>query len=809
MRRFLLILLVCLQTTFLFAQEDVIPGNCPYTYGVYYQESHFPRYEAHNQRLVLADWISGNDIVVLATEVTSAQVEIEGWSPECQYLSVSYGSPDEQNVMIWDTVIYDVSAGIPITTFEDARHIPFPLTWDTNSTQVLVETRLGAYLWKISGEQVWLTSNGDYNAQSFVRGTLVWNYGEDTLTGRITLGVTFSVDQAIATYNMSTGELLSLTSQDGQPITLSANSAYRDAEANPDNPYPCRATDSSYYPDQFGGYATIDNVRVLYEPQNQRIVMRDAGTRDVLQVIAENIEITRYERETWLAGCQTLVYEADDQLVFYNMEAAREIFRVTGRLYLSRLRVDPTGQYIIITTQVGAELYHLQTGAHFTLIPYVYFSMLGSGSRWSYNRVEWDLPNGQVRLILNSTYTAAYPSASPLETRVFDLNSGILLNVLDWQGQTVASDELVNAQTQQAAPYGCYFTVNYQVYNQRVILETFRNGDFIDVLEDELVTDGFRYLGKSPDCRYIAASVGTADDSDTVIWDLATKSRVGVFENAVDIPHGLNWSPFGGYVVVSTRNGGYLWHLPTDTRVQLTAQAGSSESEIDSFYSYYYSSQTGYRSFYYLEWDMAQGQLLAVPLDRLDTVIAYDLASGAAVAEYGVAGRSEPVQFLQLPDNRLLVYTTRSGQQSDDATNGLALWNRSTGSGIQLSMPFYVVPYYGANQRSENPELDANYRLLNYGNPVFSSDGRYMLMTSRNYGYVWDLSALAGSEPYAPNVYPLEGTLGAHFLDNATFTTFREVTTVDQYRRGEYEIASYIYNADDGSLVSASSQVYR
>lgn len=139
-----------------FAQgDDGIPGNCPYTHGIFYAQNLFPRYEGG--ALALVDWTTGETQRTIPTTLTGEQFQIGIWSPECQYLSGSFGTLDDKGVMSWDTAVWDVVNNVQLTTFEDARIIPHPLTWDTNSTQILVETRFGAYLWKF-GAEVWLTS---------------------------------------------------------------------------------------------------------------------------------------------------------------------------------------------------------------------------------------------------------------------------------------------------------------------------------------------------------------------------------------------------------------------------------------------------------------------------------------------------------------------------------------------------------------------------------------------------------------------------------------------------------------------------
>lgn len=88
--------------------------------------------------------------------------------------------------------------------FEDARQIPYPMTWDPNSAQILVETRFGAYLWHLDGTRISLTSEADGNARSFSPTVYVLKHGSGAqlrirlptavTPGRITSGMSSQVN---------------------------------------------------------------------------------------------------------------------------------------------------------------------------------------------------------------------------------------------------------------------------------------------------------------------------------------------------------------------------------------------------------------------------------------------------------------------------------------------------------------------------------------------------------------------------------------------------------------------------------------
>lgn len=623
----------------------------------------------------------------------------------------------------------------------------------------------------------WLTSEVDGNARSFRHGSVRWDYAANQISGILTLP-----PFGTAVYDMGSGALLSVTDEFGRE----QNSTYLfDVKANANNErYPCRQSG-------YGGWY-MDGVRIYYQPENKRIVMTDAGSRELLHVVLENVETPRYDgSERWLPNCRYLMlkfgrYGLQETLVV-DMATSERVFSVKNTL-IRGFEVDPSGTFAVVSTRLGSSLLYIPTGTQHVLNPQPHISPYGTGSVYTYFGLNWDLANNQVRM---RDYNSLI--------RVYDLTTGYLVALLDSDGNPTDEGTLTAVREQIGAPYGCRFKIEYQAYNQRLVIRDPVTHALIAVVEDHLPVDGFHMIGRSPDCHYIAGALGTEEDRDTIVWDLNTLTRVGVFENAVKIPHPLEWSPYGGYVVVNTRDGGYLWHLPSDTRTKLNSES------IEIASSYYFNNEDRYvqpyyrrtiRSFHYLEWDMSSGQLLAVPVERNNVVIAYDLATGQPVAEYGVGQHTGPVKFLKYDDDRLIVYSdVSSGRPSD---GGLALWNRNTGEGIQLAMDYYVKPYY---------ESSSYYH---HSRPQFSPDDRYLLLTSTNYLYVWDLGALAGSAPHLPNVtIKVPGADTAQFIDNMTIETVDFTYNEELRQRRLYRRTKYHWDAATGELSWQNSQELR
>src|SRR5690606_32260985 len=205
MRRIAVFILFLLIASLASAQDDGIPNNCPLANGVLYNQNWFIRAEGHGTSVT--DWSSGEAVRTLSQR-TGADILVGRWSPECQYVSVAYGTPDESGTLIYATVVYDVVNGGEVAVFEGARRIPYPLTWDTNSTRLLVETRFGAYIHYLSGSDVWLTSEADGNSRTFRAGSVRWDYAANQIVGVLTIAPFGS-----AAYDMSSGALVGLTDQ--------------------------------------------------------------------------------------------------------------------------------------------------------------------------------------------------------------------------------------------------------------------------------------------------------------------------------------------------------------------------------------------------------------------------------------------------------------------------------------------------------------------------------------------------------------------------------------------------------------------
>jgi WD40 repeat protein len=519
----------------LLAQGDNgIPGDCPHTAGVYYRAGAFPRYEAHNQRIVLVSWTTGADLMELDTSLAVDGFQIINWSPDCRYLAVGLGSASSI-----DTVIYDTLTARRVGVFLDAHGRPHTLTWSPNSAYLTVETRDGAYLWELlTNRRHLLTAFHDLNGRSFQQ--VRWNLPHGQV---ITLGLDGTRQAYALADGLPVQEVVSAPPTGSAPVAFNRHA------------YTCAAT--SYFDQAYG----------------------------------------------WSYGWEAWEYQRP-----YHANARAQLQNV-------ELRYEPTATRVVLTTPTGDVLHTIEAG---------------------------------------------------------------------------------------------------------------------------LVTEGFRPLGWSADCRYVAAAVGPRTDMTTIVWDLDAGQRIGTVANAQLQPHRLTWLPTSEHVVVETRHGAYLWHFPTDTRTLLNPHA---DADGHNFYS--------------MDWDPMNEQLLTVPVGYGNAVIAYDGYTGAQTGYYPTQGPSAPVGYEVSADgSRIVVFTLESQQANRNAASSIAVYDRGTGGGVHLH--------------------PGDYAAYSSRDIALSPDNRYLIADDyslRRRVRVWDLSALPpGSTTYPPTyIHEVVSGWNLTFVDGKTF----------------------------------------
>ncbi|MBK9122155.1 MAG: hypothetical protein IPM16_03395 [Chloroflexi bacterium] len=519
MRSLLLIILLIGPFISTAAQDDGIPANCPYSGGVFFNRNWFVRTEPG--RTAVVDWSTGAEVRLLTDQRTGADIAVGRWSPECQYVSVAYGMPDDRGVTIYTSVVYDLVNGGEIAVFEGARMIPYPLTWDTNSTRLLVETRFGAYIHYLGGGDVWLTSEADGNSRAFRPGTVRWDYAANQIVGVLSIPPFGS-----AAYDMSSGALVGLTDQFNRPRELSSSGYLVQAPVERSN-YPCVTTNYRVY--TYGTRVVeyrenvrsfMQNARVILEPETKRILLIDAGTSDVLRVLAYEFEFESNSsfggdfRPRWSPGCRYLVVSAyrDEDLRVIDPVDGRIVFDLSG-FEVRQFEIDPSNRFAAYTTRLGGFVVNLDTAESFRTFEFLKVQTIGWTRSWTYESVTWDLASGLVEFDFG------------FEFRVYRLETGELISVRRSDGQPVSEAELDLKRRRIASPFGCEYRIRYHATDRALVVQDPLLRETIAVIEREVVFDRYAFRGQSPDCRYVTVDVIEGGIEKRIVYDLLEMKR--------------------------------------------------------------------------------------------------------------------------------------------------------------------------------------------------------------------------------------------------------------------------------------------
>ncbi|MCU0499044.1 MAG: hypothetical protein MUF87_16960, partial [Anaerolineae bacterium] len=238
------------------------------------------------------------------------------------------------------------------------------------------------------------------------------------------------------------------------------------------------------------------------------------------------------------------------------------------------------------------------------------------------------------------------------------------------------------------------------------------------VLETDLETPEIRVYGAFNRCRYLLTAIqriGSPKIYDTVIYDLSTGTRAGIFEDARLIPHYFTVDPRGEHLILETRDAGYLWHVPSDTKTLLVDES----RVLGNYYRRFV------RNFHQIHWDTEGGQILTVSVKNPFGVTVFDY-NGQEVGYY-LSESLYPIQFQLMMDGRWLLAHTEYNYSRSYAPLKISLWNRMNGTTVHLDPRIRV----NRTQFILNPS--ERYLLL------ITPDRRYW---QQSYFRVWDLDNL-------------------------------------------------------------------
>jgi len=475
------------------------------------------------------------------------------------------------------------------------------------------------------------------------------------------------------------------------------------------------------------------NIFPRYEPQNRRLLLVDWTTGADMQVIATDLGETRIMG--WSADCRYLAgavgsSESMATVVWDTVEN-----RYIGEVLDAHKQPHPItwgpGNYLVVETRNGAILWNVPANTQITLT-----TSFNTFTARNFSRLRWDAAHNQLianlavggRVVYDLTTGQEVPEAAATFNAPAEQTSIVIAGqAYECQSRIGINDE--RTQTSYVV------SPKYDITTRTISLVisdyyTTTSDEVILVLEDNLIARNVHFRGYSANCRYLAASLYFAggNSSDTVVWDVIERRRVGTFEDARLIEHPIHWDKSGDSLMIETRNGAYLWHLPTDTRTLLTSVVQTALSGSSSI-----------RTFYSLEWLPARGELLMITVENPYAVTIYNAQNGAQVGVYPSALGESPIKYRLSPDaSQILIYV-----EKNDIIN---IWDRSTGSQILLT---------GASSGR-------------YGRTfAISPDNRYLASSNSNSITVWDLHNLQVDN--SPNwTYPTQYGYPIVFLDNTT-----------------------------------------
>ncbi len=383
------------------------------------------------------------------------------------------------------------------------------------------------------------------------------------------------------------------------------------------------------------------NIFPRYEPHNSRLVLVDWATGNDVQVLAEGVADTRILG--WSVNCRYLTtgigsLDSVDTVVWDTINNTRvgDVPDAHGRAH--HITWGP-GDYLVVETRDGAILWHVPTNTRFVLT-----TSFDTSSARNFSRLRWNSEHHQLTANLAVGGRVVYDLITGQETTAIPTSNDIV--------QTLPENPIVLG----GHPYECYtnhrtgldgvyasardthahILGDYDIDSRTAYLRlgTYtHNNEALFVLEtfdDDLPWLRYEWGGFfSSSCRYVAGHIGHQDEdaSDTIFWDVTTGERVLTVEDAQQILHPVHWG-VNDSVIVETRDGAYLYHLPTGTETLLTDYV---ETAL--------SGRSGITSFVDAHWDEDTNRLYAILLEMPEIVTVFDATTGTRLETFPVGER--------------------------------------------------------------------------------------------------------------------------------------------------------------------------
>lgn len=442
-----------------------------------------------------------------------------------------------------------------------------------------------------------------------------------------------------------------------------------------------------------------------YEPQNRRLVLVDWTSGADVLTLATDVNDTLIR--AWSASCRYLAVATGSSdsrdTVVYDTITGERVGSVPDARGVPHPLTWGVNDFLVVEGRHGAVLWNVPAAIQYPLD--VGYSV---HTNRNFSRLRWDAAAAQL--------TANLAVGGRI---VYDLNTGTPTVLAASQpGTLILGGERFDCQPGRRG--GAYLQhgrldMRYALDGGVIYLGRGRNESLL-TLEGDISTAYVRPMGWSVNCRYIAAAIQT--DSiiptyETAIWDVLAQRRVATFPDARGVPHRLWWDTHETHVLIQTRNGAYVWDIEADTRVLVNPAVSEPPATC-------YESGCAGISFTSVYWDAGRRQMLGVPIQTPNTVVAYDVTTGAEVARYPFDGVTT-VNFITSNDSRWLVV---------NGVGNAMIWDRETGAAVSFPSGYIESPHTHFSDEAS-----------------ISTDNRYLAIMDTTLR-VWDITTLsAGSAP--------------------------------------------------------------
>ncbi len=290
-----------------------------------------------------------------------------------------------------------------------------------------------------------------------------------------------------------------------------------------------------------------DGLHTVYQRRNQSLVMMN-DKREVVTVIEDGLITGEYKDVNYSPNCRYLVGGVRTtgdlfNTIVWDLES-NPVSRVIvfENAYIDAHKVSWSGDsnYAVVSGREWVDLLRLGDANRVRLTNKIIsdcsISVVGCrGDLDGYEVLYWHPELNQLHMMLTDDNFA-----------IIDLSSGQPIDFWNNKGEPLPAHEANVLREQMASPYGCTPKVQYQTYNQRLVLKSYITSELVDVIESNLVLKQYDLIGWSPNCNYIAANIDEGNGLVTVVWNTRNNSRAMTLPYSRENRSTFDWTSLSG-----------------------------------------------------------------------------------------------------------------------------------------------------------------------------------------------------------------------------------------------------------------------